>query len=76
MLNCKRATELLSQGLDRPLGIGERAQLLLHLHICRTCNHFGRELTIVRQATKQLLNHPQDGGAIDTRQTDSDHDAD
>jgi len=47
-LTCREATELLSRGLDQPLGRPERMALWLHLIICRGCSHFGRNLRVLR----------------------------
>jgi hypothetical protein len=42
MLRCPRASELISQGLDRRLWWVERLRLALHLLGCRSCARFGR----------------------------------
>jgi hypothetical protein len=53
MLTCKDASELLSQGQDRRLGLGERLRLRLHLLICQGCSNFGRQLVILRTAIRR-----------------------
>jgi hypothetical protein len=47
MMNCRHATRLLSDGLERSLSLGERLGLGVHLLGCRPCRRF-------RQATRWL----------------------
>lgn len=54
MMNCKQATELLSQAQDRPLSLGERLGLRLHLLICTGCSNFRRQLEVLRQACRRI----------------------
>ena len=44
MLTCKKAARLMSEGLDRPLGVGERLRLRLHLVFCRGCRAFRAQI--------------------------------
>ncbi|MCA9290348.1 MAG: zf-HC2 domain-containing protein [Phycisphaerales bacterium] len=48
MLSCRRATQLISLGLDRPLTFGERCSLRLHLLICSACRCYRRHLATMR----------------------------
>ena len=54
MLSCKEASRLVSQGLDRHLGFGERIALRVHLAICDGCTNFRNQVAFVRRAVKQL----------------------
>jgi hypothetical protein len=54
MLSCKEATQLVSQGLDRRLGLGQRVALRLHLAICDGCSSFRKQVALLRQAMKRL----------------------
>jgi hypothetical protein len=54
MLSCKEATQLVSQGLDRRLGVFERAALRLHLLICSGCRNFGAQALFLRRMVQQL----------------------
>ncbi len=54
MLNCKQATELLSEAQDRALPLGERLPLRLHLYMCVGCRNYGRQLDLLRAATREL----------------------
>ena len=54
MLSCKEASQLVSQGLDRRLGVLERAALRLHLLICSGCRNFGAQAVFLRRMVQQL----------------------
>ena len=54
MLSCKEASRLLSQGLDRNLGFGERVALRVHLAICDGCTNFKNQVAFLRRAVRQL----------------------
>lgn len=51
MMNCKEATQLMSQGLDRHLSFRERLRLRLHLLICRGCEATEKHFAFLRSAT-------------------------
>jgi len=53
MLTCKESSVLLSQAQERPLGLGERLRLRLHLLACAGCTNFGRQLRIIRAAIRR-----------------------
>ena len=54
MLTCKEAARLVSQGLDRHLGLPERVKLRLHLLICEGCSNFSRQVRFLRDAVRRL----------------------
>jgi predicted anti-sigma-YlaC factor YlaD len=54
MLSCKQVARLVSQGLDRKLGLTERVQLRVHLAICDGCTNFSRQVAFVREALARL----------------------
>jgi hypothetical protein len=54
MLSCKDATQLVSQGLDRRLGLRERVALRLHLVICDGCTQFRKQAAFLQKAVKRL----------------------
>ncbi|HMA90899.1 MAG TPA: zf-HC2 domain-containing protein [Burkholderiales bacterium] len=54
MLSCREVTQLVSEGMDRRLGLGERVALRLHFAICRSCANFNRQMGFLREATRQL----------------------
>jgi len=51
---CKQAHQKLSEDLDRQLSLAERAQLKLHLSMCRSCSNFGTQMRTIRSAMKQM----------------------
>lgn len=53
-LTCKEATHLVSEGLDRDLGLLERVRLRLHLLICDGCANFSRQVAFLREAVRRL----------------------
>ena len=54
LLNCKEATHLASERLDRRLGFGERLLLRLHLMVCDGCSRVARQFAFMRKAVRQL----------------------
>jgi len=58
MISCKHATELMSQGLDRQLSLGERLRLRLHLFICIGCRNTLKHFRFLREAIRK---HPWQG---------------
>lgn len=54
MLTCREATRLVSQGLDRRLGVAERLALRLHLLICDGCTTFSKQAAFLRRAFSRL----------------------
>lgn len=54
MLPCKDVSRLVSQGLDRKLGLGERLALRLHFVICESCRNFNRQMRFLRRAMREL----------------------
>lgn len=63
MLTCKDATRLMSEALDRPLGLHERLSLRLHLLICLGCRNFRRQMDFLRAACQRLT--PKSGDQRD-----------
>jgi hypothetical protein len=52
MMNCRKATRLLSEAQDRELSLPERAALRLHLMLCSGCRHFGMQIPTLRQIAR------------------------
>lgn len=53
MLSCREASRLISENLDRDLGVAERAALRVHLAICAACTRMTRQLDFLRKAARQ-----------------------
>jgi hypothetical protein len=62
LTTCKEVSELLSQAQDRPLGMGEKFGLKLHLLMCDGCRNFGKQLDFIRGAMKRYLERGASGG--------------
>jgi hypothetical protein len=54
MLSCKEVSRMVSQGLDRELGFGERVRLRVHLAICNGCTNFRKQMDFLRRAVERL----------------------
>lgn len=60
MINCREASRLVSEGLDRELPVADRATLRLHLAICTACTRLSRQLEFLRRAVREYPG-PDDG---------------
>jgi len=54
MLSCNEVTHLVSEGLDRRLGLAERVRLRVHLAVCDGCSHFTKQMKFIRKAIHEL----------------------
>lgn len=54
MLNCRQASRLLSESLDRPLPLRAKLALRMHLLMCGACTRFERQLRFLHQAMAAL----------------------
>jgi predicted anti-sigma-YlaC factor YlaD len=54
-VSCRRATELLSEQLDRELSLEEKAALKAHLLICRGCRAVDHQFRFLRDAIRTLV---------------------
>ena len=54
MLNCKDASRLLSQALDRDLSLKEKLALRLHIAICTACERVEKQLKFLHRAIARL----------------------
>ena len=52
MLNCKNVTRLYSESQERTLTLQERISLKMHVMMCSGCHNFGKQMHILRQATR------------------------
>lgn len=50
MLNCKQATELMSQERDRSLIFRERLGLRFHVAVCPGCRNFRTQMALLHEA--------------------------
>ncbi|TXT24821.1 MAG: hypothetical protein FD134_1356 [Gallionellaceae bacterium] len=54
MLNCKQAAMLMSQGMDRELGMMQKMGLRFHLLMCGGCRNFGKQVEFLRQSCRKF----------------------
>lgn len=54
LIKCKQATRLMSDAQDRPLSLGEKAGLRVHLLTCEPCRRFGGQMDVLRQGMRRL----------------------
>lgn len=52
-LSCREASRLVSQAQDRPLSVGERWRLKVHLAACAACTRHERQLATLRAAMRR-----------------------
>lgn len=68
MLNCKEASQLISQSLDRPLSWSECWQLKIHLWMCNACRRFKQQLNQLKQHLKMLMQKTEHDESIQLSQ--------
>ncbi|MEJ2453577.1 MAG: zf-HC2 domain-containing protein [Candidatus Thiodiazotropha sp.] len=56
MMNCKQATQLMSQEMDRELSWHERLALKLHVLMCDGCANFRNQMAFLRRACQMRSN--------------------
>jgi hypothetical protein len=54
MMNCKEATQLISQSLERKLSMVERLGLKLHVLVCAGCRASERQFDFLRAAARRI----------------------
>jgi predicted anti-sigma-YlaC factor YlaD len=54
MLNCKQASELMSQAMDIQLPFGKRVSIKFHLIMCHGCSNFLSQIAFLRKAARQF----------------------
>lgn len=54
MLDCKHATQLASQAMDKPLPLRQRLALRFHLLMCDACTQFQQQLRLMRKAVARM----------------------
>lgn len=60
MLSCKETTHLLSEAQDRPLDLGERFALKMHLLMCKGCANYQQQMEFIRQACARRDAHEKE----------------
>lgn len=60
MMNCKHASQLISQSLDSDLPWQQRFALRLHLILCKYCLRFSQQLHDLRVVIQSMNKHAED----------------
>jgi hypothetical protein len=55
--NCREASRLQSEALDKKLSFSRRVGLRLHLLICKWCRRYGKQIRFLRSAAEQCPDH-------------------
>ena len=65
MLDCKQASQIISQSLDRNLALREGFALRLHLRICAYRKRFSQQIQTIRVAIKQMTSSIENNHKIE-----------
>ena len=57
---CQQTVETASQSMERPLKLGEKIKLKLHLWICVWCQWYMEHLQLIRDASRAQGREPAD----------------
>lgn len=52
--HCREVHRLTSEGMDRPLALGERVTIRLHLLGCTACRNFAGQMRLLREAMQRM----------------------
>jgi hypothetical protein len=55
MMSCRQATQLMSEGQDRPLSLKEKCALKLHKMLCGGCRRFDLHLSHLRKLAQTYV---------------------
>lgn len=55
MMNCKQATQLLSEAQDRKLTLKEKTTLTMHTAMCSACRNFGKQMESLRSFSRDYM---------------------
>ena len=55
MLNCHKATRLMSESQDRPLRMGEKLSLGFHTLLCSGCRNCEKQMQFLRRASEHFV---------------------
>ena len=58
LMSCRRAAELTCAALDRPLSVGDRVRLRMHLAVCASCKSFQKQNEALLRLFEQRFRNP------------------
>ena len=67
-LNCREASRLIAERMERPLGRGERVALTIHLVLCKWCRRYRLQLRLIQRWVAEFCS--SEAGLGDTRLSD------
>lgn len=70
MMNCREATELCSEEMERSLRLREQMSLAAHLMMCSGCTNFRKQMKTLRQVAQAYA----EGRAVMTESGEMDTD--
>lgn len=59
MHSCRDNSALISRGLDKPLSLGERISVRLHVMLCTRCRNFQTQAHFIRKAARRFGGDPE-----------------
>lgn len=60
MPNCREVTELVLLAEERPLSLGERLAVRMHLLICKACPRFLKQVQLMRRASERWRHYSEE----------------
>lgn len=60
MMKCREATQKMSEELERPLTLGEKAGVTVHVAMCGPCRNFRRQAAFLRDSMRAYTRTPAD----------------
>ncbi len=63
-MDCKHASQLISQNMDHPLGWRKRLGLWGHLAICGMCRQFFKQLRLMRSVLRRMVSHAENDESV------------
>lgn len=66
MMTCAEAARLMSDCMDRPVGMRSRAALRFHVMMCAGCRHYRRQLALMRRWLRSVpFTEPREASPLD-----------
>lgn len=60
MPNCREVTELVLLAEEKPLSLGERLAVRMHLLICKACPRFLKQVQLMRRASERWRHYSEE----------------
>lgn len=58
MITCKEATRILSDQLDKPISLGRKILLKIHVFMCEGCSYFGKQIKGLKEVFARKSDEP------------------